>query len=149
MTSDKTNTAGAPAGDTTPPTVPVSIDRAALNARWEEQRRAAAQRLKEERAALLAKLRALGITALEAWYDGYGDSGNVGEIVLRPAGAGLGDLESRLADFIWDVAYGQHPGFEVNDGGEGCVIWDMAANRIDLKHADFYTARTDYSYEDI
>lgn len=149
MTSEKTNTAGATAGDTTSSPAPVSIDRSALNARWEEQRQAEAQRLKAERAVLLEALRKKGIDGIEAWYDGYGDSGNVGEIALTPAGATLGALAPRVADFIWDVAYGQHPGFEINDGGEGCLVWDLAANRVDLEHADFYTARNEYLHEDI
>lgn len=49
----------------------------------ESQRRAAEQRV-QTRAALLAELRALGVTGLKVQYEGYGDSGNVENVVVTP-----------------------------------------------------------------
>ena len=149
MTPDKTNTAGEAAEDKTNPTTSVSVDWAAINARWEEQRQEAAKQLKEERAALLPKLRALGIEEIEGRYDGYADSGNVGDISVSLEGAQIAELEPRLKDFIWGVAYNLNPGFEINDGGEGKVTWNVVDDRIDVDHANFYTGRNEYLHEDI
>lgn len=149
MTSDKPNTAGEATEDKTKPTPPPSPDWAAINARLEEQRQTAAKRLKEERAALLPKLRALGITSLEAEYDGYADSGNVGQIKISPEGVKVADLEPRLTDFVWSVAYGLNPGFEINEGGAGTMTWNVVEDRIDVDHANFYTAREVHLHKDI
>ena len=120
------------------------IDWTALETKWREQREAAAAARKLERAVLLEALRGKGITVLEARYDGYADSGNVGALAVNPEDAEIGDIASRLADFIWGTAYGLHPGFEINDGGEGSFSWDMKSDRIDIDHADFYTERNEY-----
>ena len=125
------------------------IDWAAINARWEAEREKARERLKAERAGLLVALRALGIEEIEGCYDGYADSGNVQGIAVTPDGVTLGELEPRVSDFVWGMAYNLHPGFEVNDGGEGTLTWNVVEDRIDLDHSDFYTAREDYSHEDI
>ena len=93
--------------------------------------------------------RAGGFTRVEAPYDGYGDSGNVGEIAIAPEGVDIDDLNARLQDFIWGMAYDLHPGFETNDGAEGTVTWDVTADRIDIDHASFYTDRHDYNHEDV
>ena len=149
MTDHKTETLAIEGtGIKTSPAVP-EINWDQVNAVMEARRAEAAEGLKRARAELRSALQALGITALEARYDGYADSGTVGEIDLTPSGARLGALKPRMADFIWDVAYGLHPGFEINDGGEGTVIWNVVADRIDVEHADFYTAREDYSHKDV
>ena len=49
----------------------------------ESQRCAAEQRV-ETRAALLSELRALGARSIEVQYEGYGDSGNVEDVVVAP-----------------------------------------------------------------
>ncbi len=134
---------------TTPLTPAAAIDRTAIQARWTRERAGEAERLKVVRAALLAELRARGVEEVEAFYDGYGDSGNVNSVAGRPESAGIGDIETRLMDFVWDVAYGLHPGFETNDGAEGSFTWNVAEDRIDVDHADFYTERNDYSHEDV
>jgi len=138
MTTDSTKPASIPA-----------IDWAAVQARWEAQRREARERLKAARADLLKALRDKGVEEIEATYDGYADSGNVQGIEVVPAGIDLGDLETRLADFVWGIAYDIHPGFENNDGGEGFLTWNVAEDRIDVEHADFYTARNEHSHEDV
>ena len=147
MTTDVTKTedkAGA-----VQPVKPREIDWTAIEAKWQEQRETEAAARKLERAVLLEALRGKGITVLEARYDGYADSGNVGALAFNPEDAEIGDIASRLADFIWGTAYGLHPGFEINDGGEGSFSWDMKSDRIDIDHADFYTERNEYLHEDI
>ena len=138
MTTDSTKPANAP-----------GIDWEALNAKWEAQREEDRAQLKADRAALLEALRAKGVEKIEAGYDGYADSGNVQDITVAPDGVVLGDLEGRVSDFVWDMAFNLHPGFENNDGGEGTLTWDVTTDRIDIEHADFYTAREEYSHEDV
>ena len=93
----------------------------------------------EVRAALLAQLRALGVTEVTAEYEGYGDSGNVEDITLQPSGIALpSELSSQLEDFVWAFAYQQHPGFENNEGGYGTLTWDLTKDSMDLDHADRY-----------
>ena len=126
-----------------------SIDWTALEAKWQAQREAEAAARKIERGVLLELLRGKGVTRVEAPYDGCGDSGNVGEIALQPEGVECDDLNNRLQDFIWGMAYDLHPGFEINDGAEGTLTWDVTADRIDIEHANFYTDRHDYSHENV
>ena len=142
MTEQSTKTTGQGA-------VAPGIDWTAMEARWQAQREAEAAVRKIERGALLVVLRGKGVTRVEARYDGYGDSGNVGEIDIAPEGVDIDDLKPRLQDFIWGMAYDLHPGFETNDGAEGTVTWDVTADRIDIDHASFYTDRHDYNHEDV
>ena len=147
MTTDNTKTEGQT--EAVQPVVPREIDWTAIEAKWQEQREAEAEARKLERAVLLEALRGKGITVLEARYDGYADSGNVGALAVNPEDAEIGDIAARVTDFIWGTAYGLHPGFEINDGGEGSFSWDIETDRIDIEHADFYTERNEYLHEDI
>lgn len=91
-----------------------------------------------QREELLGKLRAVGIESVSASYNGYGDSGNVEDIVLTPD-RDLGLLDRELADFIWSFVYSLHPGFENNEGGQGEFGWTISTDRIDVSHGDNYT----------
>ncbi|MFC4670702.1 DUF6878 family protein [Seohaeicola nanhaiensis] len=105
-------------------------------ARWQAEREAAN---KAARGELLPQLRGLGITEVTAEYEGYGDSGNIEDVTVQPAGIELpDDLSTKLGDFAWAVAYHQHPGFENNEGGYGTLTWDVTADSISLDHADRY-----------
>ncbi|MEL6465681.1 MAG: DUF6878 family protein [Pseudomonadota bacterium] len=113
--------------------------------KWRAEREAA---LKTTRADLLPALRALGVTEVIAEYEGYGDSGNVEGITLQPNDVRLdADLTRKLEDFVWSVAYNQHPGFENNEGGYGTLTWDISADSIMLDHADRYV-ECSHSYEE-
>ena len=102
------------------------------------QRRAAEQRV-ETRAALLTELRALGMTSIEVQYEGYGDSGNVEDVVVKPDAITLTEeLRRRVEDFGWDFAYALSPGFENNEGGYGELIWSLEADKIDVSHSNRY-----------
>ena len=101
------------------------------------QRRAAEQRV-ETRAALLTNLRALGVTSIEVQYEGYGDSGNVEDVVVTPDTITLAEeLRRRVEDFGWDFAYARSPGFENNEGGYGELTWAIEAE-IDVSHSNRY-----------
>lgn len=102
------------------------------------QRRAAEQRV-ETRAALLTELRALGMTSIEVQYEGYGDSGNVEDVVVKPDAITLTEeLRRRVEDFGWDFAYALSPGFENNEGGYGELTWSLEADKIDVSHSNRY-----------
>ncbi len=114
-----------------------------------ERRRKTENHLRSERTDLLLLLRNGNVTGIEVRYDGYGDSGNVSEISATPDGIDLGEIEERLRDFVWEMATMLHPGFEIDDGGEGTLTWDVTKDRIDLDHADFYMERIQELHEDI
>lgn len=104
----------------------------------ESQRRAAEQRV-ETRATLLSELRTLGVTNIEVQYEGYGDSGNVEDVVVTPDTIILTeDLRRRAEDFGWDFAYALCPGFENNEGGYGELTWSLETDKIDVSHSNRY-----------
>jgi hypothetical protein len=104
----------------------------------EAQKRAAQQRV-ETRAALLTEMRALGVSGIEVQYEGYGDSGNVEDVVVTPGTIILTDeLRRRVEDFGWDFAYALSPGFENNEGGYGELTWSLEADKIDVSHSNRY-----------
>ncbi|WP_068117765.1 DUF6878 family protein [Tropicimonas marinistellae] len=112
----------------------LQINFAETMAKWQAEREAVN---KAARGELLPQLRALGIAEIVAEYEGYGDSGNIEDVTVQPAGIVLpNDLMTKLEDFAWSVAYHQHPGFENNEGGYGTLTWDIAADSITLDHAD-------------
>ena len=105
-------------------------------AKWQTEREAANKAARNE---LLPQLRALGVKEVIAEYEGYGDSGNIEDVTVQPAGIELpDDLSREVGDFAWSVAYHQHPGFENNEGGYGALTWDVSADSITLDHADRY-----------
>ena len=105
-------------------------------AKWQAEREAANRAARGE---LLPLLRSLGIAQVTAEYEGYGDSGNIEDVTVQPAGIALPEeLCTKLGDFAWSVAYHQHPGFENNEGGYGTLTWDISADSIALDHADRY-----------
>ena len=113
----------------------------------EAQRRAAEQRV-ETRAALLTELRGLGVTGLDVQYEGYGDSGNVEEVVVTPDTITLTEeLRRRVEDFGWDFAYALSPGFENNEGGYGELTWVLATDNIDVSHSNRYIATNTTEHE--
>ncbi|WP_282128005.1 DUF6878 family protein [Roseobacter litoralis] len=121
------------------------IDYTAMVEQWRVEREAANKATRTE---LIVVLRGLGITEVTAEYEGYGDSGNVEDVTLQPAGIDLpDDVSNRLEDFAWSVAYHQHPGFENNEGGYGTLTWDVTADSITLDHADRYV-ECSHSYDE-
>ena len=104
----------------------------------EAQQRAAEQRV-VTRVALLSELRAVGVTKIEVQYEGYGDSGNIEDVVVTPDTISLSEeLRRRVEDFGWDFAYALSPGFENNEGGYGELTWAIEADKIDVSHSNRY-----------
>jgi hypothetical protein len=113
----------------------------------ESQGRAAEQRV-ETRAALLTELRALGVTSIEVQYEGYGDSGNVEDVVVTPDTISLTeDLRRWVEDFGWDFAYALSPGFENNEGGYGELTWSLEADKINVSHSNRYVETNTTEHE--
>jgi len=112
------------------------INYADMMEKWRAEREAADR---AARAGLLAQLRALGVTEVIAEYEGYGDSGNVEDVMVQPNDVELpDDLSTRVEDFAWSFSYEHHPGFENNEGGYGTLTWDVGKDSITLDHADRY-----------
>ena len=104
----------------------------------DSQRQAAEQRV-ETRAPLLTELRALGVTNIEVQYEGYGDSGNVEDVVVTPDTIKLAEeMRRRVEDFGWDFAYALSPGFENNEGGYGELTWALEVDKIAVSHSNRY-----------
>jgi hypothetical protein len=71
--------------------------------------------------------------------EGYGDSGNVEDVVVTPDTIILTeDLRRRAEDFGWDFAYALCPGFENNEGGYGELTWSLETDKIDVSHSNRY-----------
>ncbi len=113
----------------------------------EAQQRAAEQRV-VTRVALLSELRAVGVTKIEVQYEGYGDSGNIEDVVVTPDTISLSEeLRRRVEDFGWDFAYALSPGFENNEGGYGELTWSLEADKIDVSHSNRYIATNTTEHE--
>ena len=113
----------------------------------EAQQRAAEQRV-VTRVALLSELRAVGVTKIEVQYEGYGDSGNVEDVVVTPDTISLSEeLRRRVEDFGWDFAYALSPGFENNEGGYGELTWVLEVDKIDVSHSNRYVETNTTEHE--
>lgn len=137
------------AGSTTSPDTSREADKACRVEEYDfraldlaNEKRAAEKRV-ETRAKLLTELRALGVTRIYMQYEGYADAGNVEHVEVAPNTSKLTDeLRRRVEDFGWDFAYALKPGFEVNEGGDGELNWDVEADEIDVCHSTRYIETT-------
>ena len=136
-----TNDPDAPSGD--------SRTRLSAAADWAERERKAEEARQRERVELGDLLRTKGVERVEAGYDGYGDSGNVNHVAVSPTRVEVKELDTRLADFIWAVAYNLNPGFEIDDGGEGTLTWDLGKDRIDVNHVAFIYESIESVHENV
>ncbi|WP_171182071.1 DUF6878 family protein [Ruegeria sp. HKCCD8929] len=130
------------------------MDWTTINETMQRMARERKDELAGKRTALLPKLRKLGIEQIEATYDGYGDSGNIEDVILFPEGVrGDAALEANqlegLEDFLWAVAYNLNPGFEINDGAYGEISWDLRTDRIDVSHSERFTDTRYSEHEDV
>jgi hypothetical protein len=87
-------------------------------------------------AALCDTLRGLGVTRVVLRYDGCGDSGSIQEVEYEPEDY----RPTREAeDKLCNVAEGYCPdGYEISDGGYGCLTVQVAAGLAELEHTDRY-----------
>lgn len=76
------------------------------------------------------------ITYLEVIYSGSGDSGGI-ERVIAKAGSELLEPSTALNDFISDTMYElvelYHPGFEINEGGNGTLRFDILKGLLQVE----------------
>ena len=47
-------------------------------------------------------------------------------------------LREAIEELCWVVLGSRHPGWEINDGGEGVFILDVARGTIELRHTQFF-----------
>lgn len=122
----------------------------------------------EDRATVMAALKACGITKVVIRYDGYGDSGGVEECTVE-GGQGQESLMVPVQTILvdWSTAEKtiqmtplrdvletlamqyvavEHGGWENNEGGSGEVTFDPAADAIMVSHTENYIATEDFSH---
>ncbi len=77
---------------------------------------------------LLRPLVELGVTAVRARFDGYGDSGQIEGIDTEPANIALDDA---LQDGLQDFFLNRLPsGWEINEGAFGTIVVDVATGKV-------------------
>lgn len=116
-----------------------------------EQARAEARKARKGlRAQMRERLQSAGVVRVEARYNGYGDSGNIEDVTLTPEAASLEtDLKVKLEDLLWGTAYDLHPGFEINEGGDGEIDWDVTKDAMSIEHREHFTQSNHYSHEGV
>lgn len=91
--------------------------------------------LQVKRAELLEHLRPYHET-ITMEYSGYGDSGDIESCSVD---------DSDVAEFLWEMMWTKHSGFENNEGGNGTVTWDLKLDQITIEHREAYTEYHDYN----
>lgn len=122
----------------------------------------------EDRATVMAALKACGITKVVIRYDGYGDSGGVEECTVE-GGKGQESLTVPVQTVILDWSSAEktiqmaplrdvletlamqyvaveHSGWENNDGGSGNVAFDPIADTVTVSHTENYTAHNNFMH---
>ncbi len=109
------------------------------------------ERVQAAKTALIVALKSIGAATVTVEYNGEGDSGQVNATTARTAENVVvpldmpfpvdnpnksETLETALDEFVWDILYLHHAGFENNDGGYGELVIDVAAGTVDLNHYD-------------
>lgn len=127
-----------------------AFDLDAIHAKLATARRASEGARAFARYKLLKSLRAVGVTHIEAHYDGYGDSGNIENVFCTPPEIKPSQKTlTKIEDFLWFIVTKFHAGFENNAGGYGELSWDIETNRLLLDHNERIEDVECYSYEDI
>ena len=52
------------------------------------------------------------------------------------------DLEEAVRDLCYEILSDSHPGWEVNDGSQGGMVFNVDENTIKLEHTEYYTEST-------
>ena len=98
----------------------------------------------DERKALKDKLSSLGVSKIEAFYEGRGGSGNFRSIRMTPEPAITGqsdpytEMNEPLRGLLWSIIQAEYPEFEDDAGGEGILTWTLDTDTIDLDHGDLH-----------
>ncbi len=117
--------------------------------RMDEAHAAKQLEITKTRKEMLAVLRTVGVTKVKGNYEGYGDEGNIESVTLEPENTSFKDENRTLSDLIWDIAYNTNRGFEIDDGGNGELTWDIVSDKINIIHNNFYTESTTSTHKDV
>lgn len=124
----------------------------------------------ENKRAIFAALRLVGIEQVVIEYGGGGDSGEIEDVAatpkaltnedkvfVRPLPSTWGTPEIKLAEevglrdgvesFAWDLLEYKHGGWENNDGGRGTITFDVATETVTLDHNTYFTDSTNDTSE--
>jgi hypothetical protein len=84
-----------------------------------------------------------GATSVVAEYSGSNDEGCVDTPYIMGSdgwefnGQDLDDKMSREYEgFVYDILEGSHPGWEINEGSKGTVVFDLNTGKATINHAD-------------
>lgn len=126
------------------------------------------EQIAANRAAIFEALRNCGAVRAVANYSGSGDSGGPDDVLIRmPGNSKLAHmpltpqyqecgqqadgvyqntaclaqkpLDEAISDFAMDAVYEQHPGWEIDDGGSGSVVFNAAAATVLIRHGSHLT----------
>ncbi len=145
-----------------------------FGAEWDQKERTYRERAKEalesNKQILFKLLASRGITTVIVNFDGYGDSGQIEDIVAQIGSATveLPGEQIEILDPIWDsgevsqktcvprdaieaMSYDfleqTHSGWENNDGAYGDFTFDVAEGTITLDYNERYTSSENYTHE--
>ena len=95
--------------------------------------------------AVRAELRGLGVSDVEAVYDGIGDSGQIEQLCYQDAADPTRAIEvgkemnERVESLFYALLELRHGGWENNDGAYGAFRWNLVAGTIEHEHNHRYT----------
>jgi hypothetical protein len=156
----------ASSGDATP-----QLPECDFMQRYRDYERRAAELHPANKASLFAALRAAGVRTVIVTFDGYGDSGQIEDIVatagddaaldlpatqveLRTLNVGQDEpslLSQPLTEAIETLAYAllglKHGGWENNDGAFGDFTFDVAEETIVLDYNERFSSSENHTHE--
>jgi hypothetical protein len=111
----------------------IDLTRELVETKYENHRRLVSQRISLREKILTSKL--LGATdenIVTVTYDGYGDSGQIQECNLPESCP----EHTEVQEYLWQLMWQLHSGFENNEGGQGTISWDLNEDKIVIDHED-------------
>ena|SRR5579864_7067857 len=119
-------------------------DAAYWEAFWNVQEAKQEAHEEQQSGELCAALEALGVTTLQAFYNGSGDQGCVVEIIYKDANGQQMELTNNdLETLVDEVVCSILPdGWELNEGSSGNVIINVAERKLAFDHDYFVEANS-------
>ena len=109
-----------------------------------------AERIATLRKDCRAQLQAIGITAVEAEYEGYADESNVRSLSFAPETIAPDDsLRNKVHDLMWELSWQTNPEYDVNDGATGEITWRLANDNVEICHRQHYIAERITRHENV
>ena len=90
-----------------------------------------------QRARIVKRMRALAVKTITCEYSGYSDSGNIDNITFDPP-QNKDEGTAEMRDFMFTIVAQHFPGYEINEGSEGNLVWDIATDKINIEHEQHY-----------